>query len=47
MKALIELRMDGYDTPQEEAKACVEFILEQLNMTASNIKILWHDESDN
>lgn len=39
-KFIIELSMDGYDTPEEELDACKEFIIEQLDMTASSVKIL-------
>jgi hypothetical protein len=38
-KFLVELWLDGYDDPEEMAKACEEFIDEQLNWTASSIKI--------
>lgn len=41
MKILIELYLDGYEDGQEHNKACVEFVEDQLNMTASGIKVLW------
>jgi len=41
MKMLIEIDLDGYDTDQERYDACMEFVYEQLNMTASGITILW------
>lgn len=41
MKFLIDLELDGYLTEEERKKACIEFIKEQLNMTASSIKVLW------
>lgn len=44
MKLLIELYLDGYNTPEEHAVACKEFVEEQLNMTASIITILWAEE---
>lgn len=43
MKILIELNLDGYEDPTEEKKACVAFVEEALNMTASSIKVLWHE----
>jgi hypothetical protein len=44
MKFLIELNMDGYDNPRQEHEACKEFIEEQLDFTASSVKILWSEE---
>jgi hypothetical protein len=44
MKILIELTLDGYDSEKESQEACLEFVKEQLNMTASSIKVLWHEE---
>ncbi len=45
MKFLIELNMDGYDTPQQEKEACLSFIQEQLDFSASSVKILWAEET--
>lgn len=39
-KFLIEVNMDGYDTEEEEIEACKEFIEEQLDFSASSVKIL-------
>ena len=39
-KFIIELNMDGYETKEEEIEACAEFIEEQLNFSASSVKIL-------
>jgi len=44
MKFLIELDMDGYDTEKEMKEACIVFIEEQLDFTASSVKILWSEE---
>jgi len=44
MKILIELNMDGYDNPKDEMDACVAFVKEQLDFTASSVKILWKEE---
>lgn len=44
MKMLIEICLDGYEDEKERAEACKEFVREQLNMTASSIKILWAEE---
>ena len=41
MKMLIELWLDGYNTSEEHREACLAFVKEQLNMTASGISILW------
>lgn len=41
MKMLIDIWLDGYKTEEESKKACVEFVEEQLDMTASSIKVLW------
>ena len=38
-KFLVELWLDGYETEKEMKEACEEFIYEQLNMTASSVKI--------
>ncbi len=40
MKLLIEIHLDGYETKEEHNKACLEFVYDQLNMTASSVKIL-------
>lgn len=44
-KFIVELWLDGYDSEEEMEKACVEFIYEQLNMTASCVKITKVEES--
>lgn len=36
---IVDLYLDGYDTEEEAEEACAEFIYEQLNMTASCVKI--------
>ena len=41
MKMLIDIWLDGYESEAERKKACIEFVKEQLDMTASSIKILW------
>ena len=45
MKMLIEIWLDGYNTEKEMESACIEFVEEQLNMTASSIKILWSENN--
>jgi len=35
----VELFLDGYDTEEEMSEACDVFIYDQLNMTASSVKI--------
>jgi len=41
MKMLIEFYLDGYETEKEMKAACIEYVEEQLNMSASSIKVLW------
>ncbi len=41
MKFLIELNMDGYDSEEEEKEACIAFIKEQLDSSATYVKVLW------
>lgn len=36
---IVDLWLDGYDTEEEMIDACEEFIYEQLNFSASNVKI--------
>lgn len=36
---IVDLWLDGYDTEEEMNDACEEFIYEQLNFTASSVKI--------
>lgn len=46
---LVNLYLDGYDTEKDMEEACSEFIYDQLNMTASGVKIekvLGGDTSD-
>lgn len=38
-KFIVDLWLDGYTTDEEMEKACEEFIYDQLNMTASSVKI--------
>jgi hypothetical protein len=38
-KFIVDLWLDGYETEEEMEEACAEFIYEQLNMTASGVKI--------
>jgi hypothetical protein len=45
MKILIELWLDGYETEKEQEEACLEFVKEQLDMTASSVDILWYERS--
>ena len=36
----IELTLDGYDSPEEEEKACRELIQSALDFSASSVKII-------
>jgi len=38
-KLLVELWLDGYETEEEMKKACVVFIKEQLDFSASSVKV--------
>lgn len=38
-KFLVELVLDGYETEKEMEDACLEFIEEQLNFSASSVKV--------
>jgi hypothetical protein len=41
---IVDIWLDGYDTEDEMIDACEEFIYEQLNFSASNVKIEKIDE---
>ena len=41
MKFLIDLNMDGYPSLKEEQEACKIFIEEQLDSSATYVKVLW------
>ena len=45
-KYIVELWLDGYNSEEETAKACREFIYDQLNMTASSVTITEYNETD-
>ncbi len=38
-KFIVDLWLDGYDTEDEMINACFEFINEQLNFSASSVKV--------
>jgi hypothetical protein len=38
-KFIVDLWLDGYDTEEEMIDACQEFIYEQLDFSASSVKI--------
>ena len=38
-KFIVDLWLDGYNSEEEMAEACEEFIEDQLNFTASSVKI--------
>jgi len=44
MRFLIDLTLDGYNSDEEERKACIAFIEEQLNFSASGVEILPYAE---
>lgn len=39
MKFLVDLELDGYDTEEEMKEACLTFIEEQLNFSASSVRV--------
>ena len=39
MKFIVELELDGYETEEEHREACLKFIEEQLNFSASFVKV--------
>ena len=45
-KFIVDLWLDGYDTEEEMVDACKEFICDQLNFSASYVKIELVDEKD-
>ena len=45
-KYIVDLWLDGYDTEEEMEKACDEFIYDQLNFTASSVKVERIEEGD-
>lgn len=47
MKFVIDLHLDGYDTEEEEEAACIAFIEEQLDFTASSVKVIKRIKGDN
>lgn len=40
MILIVDLWMDGYDSEEEMNKACREFIEEQLNNTATSVRVI-------
>jgi hypothetical protein len=47
MKFIVDLEMDGYETEEEHAKACEEFIKEQLDFSASSVTVSKHVDYQN
>jgi hypothetical protein len=45
-KFIVDLDLDGYETEQEMALACKEFILESLNFSASTVSVADYDENE-
>lgn len=43
MKMLIEVYLDGYETEEQMNAACVEFVKDSLDGTASSVRILWKE----
>ena len=45
MKFIVDLWLDGYDTEEEMKEACIKFIEDQLDMTASSVKVMEYVEN--
>ena len=43
---IVNLWLDGYDTEEQMEEACDEFIYEQLNFTASSVRVKRSDYAD-
>jgi hypothetical protein len=43
-KFIVELWLDGYETEEEMIDACKDFIYEQLNFSASSVKVTEYDD---
>jgi hypothetical protein len=39
-KFIVDLWLDGYETEEEMANACEQFIYDQLNFSGSGVKIM-------
>ena len=46
-KFIVDLSLDGYESEEEMAAACKEFIYEQLNFSASSVTITELKENEN
>ena len=46
-KFIVDLWLDGYDSEEEHAVACKEFIYEQLNFSASSVTVTEIKENEN
>jgi len=44
MKFLIDLWMDGYNSEEEMKEACIVYIKDQLDSSATSIKVLNYDD---
>jgi hypothetical protein len=45
-KFIVDLWLDGYDSEEEHAAACKEFIYESLNFSASSVKVTEMDKHE-
>jgi hypothetical protein len=43
---IVDLWLDGYETEEEMEAACEEFIYDQLNFTASSVKVTKMEEQE-
>ena len=46
-KFIVDLWLDGYETEEEMAEACEQFIYDQLNFSGSSVKIMKIPSPDN
>lgn len=42
-KFIVDINMDGYETPEEHDKACEEFIIDQLDFSGSGVNVIKYD----
>ncbi len=47
MKFVVDLWLDGYDNDADLQKACLEFIKENLDFSASSVKAEPYNDADN
>lgn len=46
MKFIVDLGLDGYESEEEHAAACLAFIEDQLNFSGSYVKVQPYQEDE-